>query len=574
MSVGGILSNVGQSIYRTVTTHPISSVAVVGVSALGVGLIWNVTRGRGVEKSPIGTPNREASKNREVEAIVEPLLRGRSSPSSSSSAPPMVEARPSLIDWRSGPDQAKSESIRSNVAGWVGAFRVSDEEFQRTRLSNFSHLDFEELRKDLRGEPVSEGGLAVLDQILRLQKSPGEELFSIRDWNPPVRDQRLSCLFDPLLFRSGFERLAYLIKNELLPEAKGLLERLPDGDQKEALRGYIEEMEFKTPLSLEAFAAMLDAKDESDRPFFLSYLEFLKVNDGVDRPEWAQKVSDVYRKAFNGEARPISGYVEHLTGLPFCPFESAALTIRLLEAVGTTRKRVAPALPLSVQFQPLLEAVGRLRGLDEDHAGLLCDLSNPARWAQLRSSWYMHLDREERFSDEGRQLLALIQRLREAPGSEPFNPKAWEGQQMGRLPSTHPLLDALRDRSQLEGVKRGVGEELLPEAAQLYTQLPAGGRKERLGGLIVLIDQAQKGTLAQFAEANPLLKAYQALLWEIRIEGTEQERALIPTRGLMTQKVIPSDLLAAASFDFDPYDGAELTVRVWEVMTKGLKETS
>lgn len=572
MSVGGILSGVGQSIYRTVTTYPVTSV-VVGVAGttLAIGVTWNLKRGG---KLPDRQPAR--SDKAKVEAIVAELLQGRPLPSSSSSSSSGVssgEARPSLIDWRGeAPDPAKLESIRSNVAGFVGDLRVTDEEFQRERLAHFSALNFEALKGDLRGQPVSEGGLAVLDLIARLEKSPGTEIFSISSWTSPSRDPRLSCLLQPLVWRSGFERLAYLIKTELLPQAKGLLQELPDGDQKEVLRGYIAKMEFAVPVSLSAFVAMLDAKDESGQPFFSSYLKFLEVSS-VHRPEWASEVCDVYRKAFNGEGMPILDYEYYLNGLPFSPFESAALTIRWLEAVATPRKRAAQPLRLAEQFQPLFQVAGGMRNLDEDHFDLLCQLSNPAKWAELRSSWYMQPGREASFSEAGRSLLASIQTLRQTPGSVPFTREPWVGQQMGRLPQVHPFFDALRDRSKLEGAKSRVREELLPEAAQLFTQLPEGGRKERLGALILEIDQAQKGTLAQFVQANSLLEAYHALLWEIRIDGTDQEKAAIPTRVLTTQKVVPSDLLAAASFNFDPYEGAELTVRVWEVMTKGLKET-
>lgn len=515
-----------------------------------------------------------ASRRAEIEAIVGPLLRSRPTPASSSSAaPPIVEARPSLIDWRGAPDQAKRSSIQAGVAEFVGDLRVTKEEFAIERLGHFSTLNFEALKRDLRGQPVSEAALALLDQIERLERSPGVELFRRGGWCPSFKNMdKLSLFFDSLLSRSGFERLAYLIKNELLPQAKELLDRLPEEDQKEALRGYIEKMEFPTPISLSAFAALLDEKDGGDRFFLFSYLKFLQEN-GVARPDWASKVDDVYRLAFNGGGNPVSGYAELLIDQPFSPFEAASLTIRLLEAVAPPQKRrESHSISLRDQFAPLLQTAGTMRGLDEDYVVLLCQLSDPTRWASLRSSWYMHSDHEARFSQEGRDLLASIQRLREAPGSEEFRVRGWiEKSGFRTLPQIYPFFESLVGRSQLESERVRLREELLPEAAQLYNELPEGERRERLGEFILRMDRAQKGTLLEFAQEGALFGEYQALLWEIRIEGAEQEKAVIPRSALFAEREIPSDLFATASLDYDPYEGAELTVRVWEVMKNGLK---
>lgn len=195
---------IGQSLYRTVTTYPVAStVGGVAVALLGVGLC---------------------------------------SKSSSSERRQTVS-----IDWQDGPSQPLPQRLgkeRQKLAGNKRLNGILSGEEQGWVADLFNPSKWGELSKTLAGQPIFPEGQDGVDQIRGAQNC-----FHSGKWGDNERWYAISYAVSlhPLiqLFenRVRLDIFVLRIRDQLLPGAEALFQRLPQGKKKEELASLIREME-------------------------------------------------------------------------------------------------------------------------------------------------------------------------------------------------------------------------------------------------------------------------------------------------------------------------------------------
>lgn len=183
------ISSLGATLYRTVTTYPLSTVGGVAATAFAVGLTWNR------------------------------LSRREAFPSKSKE----VTSRQIFQDLRGAPrPQWFADRLPEQFAPQL------TEEQQRWLIALFTPSAWGDLRQALSSRPLSEQGQREIEEI-EAARGPSRPLcYLIGELSQP-----LDFLY-PLLHlfgsRLSAERLCFLARSEVLPGARALLEML-EGEQ-------------------------------------------------------------------------------------------------------------------------------------------------------------------------------------------------------------------------------------------------------------------------------------------------------------------------------------------------------